>query len=136
IGEPELVMGNWITNGIVGMTRDGSIYYTVTKEKPQPDELWVMEGVLAKISDHSEISRTTTDIPSSELALGPNQSLLDRKFGLSVTYPTGWTINSATRIADGQNWIGFAAPEARQANPGIFYHSITPGSRNPGIKAF
>ncbi|MSU50696.1 MAG: hypothetical protein EXS37_16685 [Opitutus sp.] len=65
----------------------------------------------------------TTSIPLDEIT-GPNSSILDRKFGLSVTYPAAWIISKAERHSDGLNQIALKVPGASHVV--MNYRSTTP----------
>ncbi len=83
-------------------------------------DVWVMEGMIPKqlapkegprpkVIAQSSLERKTV-IPVEELS-GPNQSILDRKFGFSATLPAGWSIKSANRTDTWGNHIEFTAPD-------------------------
>ncbi len=84
------------------------------------------------VIDSTRPRRNSPVIPLDEIA-GPNNSIADRKLGLSATLPAGWTIVSATRLMpdfnnpvwpDGFTGIQLLSPEAQ---PRIMYQSITDG---------
>jgi hypothetical protein len=89
--------------------------------------MWVMEGFLTRMTTSAKGGSLRTEIPPDEI-FGPNQSILDRKLGLSVTFPSGWTIRSATRAEDLMgNGVEFAAPETPAALLRLNYRADRPG---------
>jgi hypothetical protein len=138
--EPEVLRSNFPNTGTstqpLCITSEGAIYYFVRKDRSEPSELWVMEGFLAaqpKVAP-TESWKIQTDIPTSELILGSDNSMLDRKFGFGATLPNGWTVSSAVRQGDGGNVVQFTSSEIRKANAGltrIIYWPTSPWE-NPG----
>jgi len=120
LGEPELVWSFRSRAEPVGITRDGSVYFT-----PDHESLWVMEGFLSKRTSPARTGMLV-EIPEDEI-VGPNHSILIREFGLSATPPAGWTIKGAGRSAGGDSLIQFIVPDAPNAIPVINYHASTPG---------
>jgi hypothetical protein len=94
------------------------------------EDLWVMEGFLnRKTAD--PISWRLTDFIGREIA-GPNQSILDRKYGLALTYPDRWTIFGAGRHSGtGDNQIQFSVPEIPGSLVVLNYYALTPGEFHP-----
>jgi WD40 repeat protein len=138
-GEPEVVWSDWGNVHAYGPTEDGVIYYSPVP--PRPDdvrELWVMEGFLATKPriPPAESWRITTEIPTGEMILGSDNSILDRKFGLGAMLPNGWTVSSAVRQGNGGSVVQITSSELREANarPRIIYWPTKPWA-NPGSPA-
>lgn len=53
---------------------------------------------------------------------GPNRTVHDPKFGLTVTYPEGWTVRDVMRWGDQQGTIFFAIAEQPETSPNLYYH--------------
>jgi hypothetical protein len=71
-------------------------------------------------------------IPLKEV-LGPNNSFLDAKFGVSVSYPQGWTVSELQRwgTASGQNTVFFAPPAPSRARPSLYYQMFSASEPAP-----
>jgi tetratricopeptide (TPR) repeat protein len=119
-GEPELLMPNFGATWSVGITHDGSLYYSPDKKaKTDAAELWVMEGFLAK---PATVVNTQTEIPPDELHVGPNHSILDRKYDLAFALPADWAIGAAVRFSKvDQSMIGIGVPGVDGAWLQLFY---------------
>ena len=136
-GDPEFVWGKF--EGVsLDITRNGNIYYMTRKTKDEAGGFWVMEGFLATKPPVTPIEswRIQTDIPTDEMILGSDNSMLDRKFDFGATFPKGWAISSAVRQGNGGTVIQFTSYEIREANaqPRIIYWPTTPWE-NPGSAA-
>jgi hypothetical protein len=115
----------------LGVTRDGRIFYEVGREKPQPAELWVMEGFLLKNeASRHEGGDTQTDISLAEIA-GPNNSIADQKTGFSAILPNGWKFKGATRHGNGGTSIGIVPSQASDALVAFNYRPTNPWVEGP-----
>jgi hypothetical protein len=112
----------------LGITRDGSIYYSAPPFKSGPKDLWVMEGFLtSKVSDEDP-SNIRTEIPPEELIIGADGSILDKKLGFTGTLPDRWTLRYAVRRGSNTSLLSFV-PTIKIPNGslvGIAYRSTTP----------
>lgn len=119
--EPELIWSNLGDVRPLGITRDGNVFGTSRGS----GILWMMQGLQTKNSTPTQTSSTGANIPPDEI-FSPNRSVLDRKSGLSATYPKTWEVRSATRGSAGGTVIGFQAGGIQVAFPALFYHSTQP----------
>lgn len=91
----------------------------------------IVVNAIRWVIDTTRPRRNSPVIPLDEIS-GPDNSIIDRKLGLSATLPAGWTVVSATRMPDFNNpiwpdgftWIQLLSPEAQ---PKIVYQSVTDG---------
>jgi hypothetical protein len=132
-GEPNVLRSNYPSTGQdsqpLCITRDGSIYYFIRKDRSEPSELWVMEGFVAgkPSATKTESWRIVRDIPTNEMILRTDNSMLDRKFGLTATIPAGWTIRSASRRnGETGSIVTFGIPNVPRALPRAAYQFTTP----------
>ena len=139
VGVPRLVLSdavNEFSRGArrsypLGVSRDGRIFYTVEREKPAVSELWVMEGFLSDKPSAKAPALNQTEIPPDELVVGPDRSLVDRKFGLSTVLPTGWKIASALRIGEGGTVIRLSPNGDKNSSLIVGYFRTTPWIEGP-----
>ena len=52
---------------------------------------------------------------------GPNRSLRDPQFGLTLTYPEGWKVRDILRWGDQQQTIFFEIPGQPETSPSLYY---------------
>jgi hypothetical protein len=69
--------------------------------------------------------------PQMSLAevLGPNNNFHDSVFGVSVTYPEGWSVRTAARWGENnrENTVFFTPPEGSAAVPSMYYQKYPDG---------
>jgi hypothetical protein len=65
--------------------------------------------------------------------LQPNNLFHDAVFGVSVTYPAGWSVRDARRWGDNnhENTVFFAPPATSHAVPSMYYKLYTVGAPPP-----
>jgi hypothetical protein len=105
-GQPQLLRSNFGDVWPLGITHDGSIYYSTPPFKSGAKDLWVMEGFLPRKRTVGADSISTMEIPAEDL-IAPDHSILDRKHGLASSIPTGWVIKDAVRRSTGGSFIAF-----------------------------
>jgi hypothetical protein len=73
------------------------------------------------------------DVPSTPIPLDqvlqPNRGYRDAKFGLTLTYPEGWTVHEAIRwgVNGGENTVFFKPAENSQMASSVYYRSYADG---------
>ncbi len=74
----------------------------------------------AKNRDLKAESAPETDKLVAEFS-GPNRSVHDPKFGLTLTYPDGWKVNEVKRWGDQQTTIFFEITGQPEPSPSLYY---------------
>jgi hypothetical protein len=66
--------------------------------------------------------------------LAPNNVFHDALFGVSVTYPEGWSVRQAIRWGQNnrENTVFFSPPEGSEAIPSMYYQAYPNGAPAPG----
>ncbi len=90
-----------------------------------------MEGFLSNKPSAKAPALNQAEIPPDELVVGPDRSLVDRKFGLSTILPIGWKIASALRIGEGGNVIRLSSNGDKNSVIIMGYYRTTPWIEGP-----
>jgi hypothetical protein len=66
--------------------------------------------------------------------VGPGRRFHDDQYGVSLTFPEGWSVARATRWGEGhrQNTVFFTPPENSQAVPSMYYQEYPHGAPQTG----
>lgn len=140
-GEVARVWANFEPTTLVGVTRDGSIYYCTGSHAAGSFELWVMDGVLAVAQSQKDDRQLTAQIPPEEL-FGPANIIEDKKFGLRLQLPENWTVQNAERINSGGSVLLLKPAELPDAVVYVNYRPTVPwvegpvAAGQPGAKIF
>jgi hypothetical protein len=109
----------------LGVTRDGRIFYAIQRPKPQPAELWAMDGFLPNQPAKLDDLDIQSDIPLEEI-IGKNNSITDRTLGFAAIVPTGLSVNSAVRRGDGSVLLNLKCSAATGASVVVIYRATLP----------